>query len=491
MAVLVAGCLAMSMGLLSNQNDYSVTVSSSGNVTLGTGRYVKVNTWTSGTSCATLKVAYTDGTSTYESDALVAAGISELTPFYYKSHGLPEREFAIAYTVTGSGSCTIAFNARVSTPETLSCVLDADLMVQLQGSGAVEGRNDSLPRHEQRMYVRESMTIPNNNSMVSVAEANANVKFFNLGSGPQVQIGCIQVYTTPSQYYTASENPTCRAEQSSTDAMYDSSTQNIYLKDAYDCNAFTDASMGDILAVGLFGDTAEARDVYGQCCSKTNAADCYSLWAPDLSGGVSRACFWAESTTTCYPEYSAKFVDVTGIVGVKDTVTFASPEVYSPRSTYVSNSESLGDGFQGVAARRWWLMVENNIATTFPTECGLTATVSYVSTTTGGQCEPSSRRLCDNSHSACTAAPLTGTTPVFWESWKDGAVAITDDKFHLCNCLKEKEVCYRKGGCTSTKKYQLILQNCLDQGCGNYCNSGAGVVASLVMSVLAVLVVML
>eukprot|EP01064_Diplonema_japonicum_P011681 TRINITY_DN1911_c0_g4_i1.p1 TRINITY_DN1911_c0_g4~~TRINITY_DN1911_c0_g4_i1.p1 ORF type:complete len:508 (+),score=144.75 TRINITY_DN1911_c0_g4_i1:40-1524(+) len=494
MAVLALSCLALSLG--ATQHDYTQTVSGTGTILLGTGRYVKVNTWTSGSACATMKVQYTEvnGTTIFESDNLSAASISATTPYYFKSHGTPDRTFSMAYTVTSVGTCSLAFNARVKRPEDLHCINDADLLQEMQGGGHIPGQSDEgFPRHHQRLYSRETTTVPSNSSSSSLVaeDADTSIVYFGLGIGPMLEMSCLHAFTTPSQYYAAGVNDVCRAQMTGTDAVHASVQHNVYIKEGYDCNAFTDATRGNTLAVGLFGNDETERAVYGTCCSMTNASTCNSVWTL-VSGTNTRACFWVEAEGTCYPEYSSTLVDMQGLVGLNDTLNIASSEVHKPKSTYVTDPDLLADAYQGVTARRWWLVVQNTVAVAAPLECGTTVTVSYISTTTGGQCEPSSRNLCDNTMATCMALPtVETTTPVYWEAAIPAADAIRNDKFHTCNCLKQKEVCYRKGGCISTKKYQLILQNCLDQGCGDYCNSGAGLVASLAMTIFAVLAVML
>ena len=102
------------------------------------------------------------------------------------------------------------------------------------------------------------------------------------------------------------------------------------------------------------------------------------------------------------------------------------------------------------------------------------------------------QQTCEAQTNMCLATD-PAEYPRFWNLAADTFEVREDlnENYKVCNCLKEKEVCYRGGGCMSTKRYQLILQNCLEAGCGNYCNSGGQIAVSLFTIALIVLTILL
>jgi len=185
-----------------------------------------------------------------------------------------------------------------------------------------------------------------------------------------------------------------------------------------------------------------------------------------------------------------------GVLGVNtDDFSFASYAVNGPKSSYVVQDTELLGGWTGATNRRWFLRLKNNYGSSADV-CPITITASFRSNTNGGTCEPGSRQQCDetevkcmhNRHSA-VADIVNSVDPKFvqyWHPFKTGDHEhpgnhkhLVDKNYQVCNCLKEKEICLRKTGCVSTKRYQLVLQNCYESGCGNFCNPASALRAGL------------
>ena len=101
--------------------------------------------------------------------------------------------------------------------------------------------------------------------------------------------------------------------------------------------------------------------------------------------------------------------------------------------------------------------------------------------------------LCDATELACSKAQ-PADYPRYWEQVAPKSEVLelfAEDKYQTCNCLKQKEICYRKNGCLSTKKYELILQNCVEAGCGTVCNSAGVVHLSVTVALIALLAILL
>ena len=101
--------------------------------------------------------------------------------------------------------------------------------------------------------------------------------------------------------------------------------------------------------------------------------------------------------------------------------------------------------------------------------------------------------LCDGVEETCFATDLY-KYPRYWRQNEPDATlkdVLEKSEYKTCNCLKQKEICYRKNGCLSSKRYELILQNCLEAGCGDFCNSSGSVMglnlAALLVAVIALM----
>jgi hypothetical protein len=300
--------------------------------------------------------------------------------------------------------------------------------------------------------------------------------------------------------------------------------------DVFDCNAYTmwtdpeGAKVKTASNPSIYTDPFYSRNL---CCFQTTARDCaaqrYGGPATDLNGherynaatGGWHACWWNPQNEMCYPADTLSTRSLKEVVGSTETYTIQSGHVNLPQSSYVVQEGELKGGFQGNQMRRWFLRVGNHmrlnspnslsnptghvsnthihnggLATATSITCPLSVTVSYKSNTHGGTCEPSGRNMCDAQADACTRkfgwAVRNGLQ--FWkkDEKEEHALDKNEKIYNGCNCLKEKEICYRNVGCTSTKKYQLILQNCYDQKCGDYCNSAGSARATLLMVLAAV-----
>eukprot|EP01059_Diplonema_ambulator_P021015 TRINITY_DN349_c0_g2_i1.p1 TRINITY_DN349_c0_g2~~TRINITY_DN349_c0_g2_i1.p1 ORF type:complete len:514 (+),score=161.68 TRINITY_DN349_c0_g2_i1:44-1585(+) len=401
--------------------------------------------------------------------------ISPSTHMQFFAHGRSAYSYFMAITVSGfsltctSAAITVTANVSVTNVNGPNCVRPVDTQHQLQKEGALDFFNAeaATPYHPGKVYELTTRTATSPS-----AESTSNIIYYNLGAAPQIEMSCLHVHVTPSE---ASQSAGCPSIQLLTyGSMPSTNDVTVDLLGVFECS--------------INGFNAMMPDEYAMCCG-ANKTTC-------LAGVATGACLWDEGAEACYTTWSMHTTSMVSVVDAEGTYVFASNRVHGPQSSYVSNVESLNDWPFSVWNRRWLLAITNKMSPTGTGSCDISVSTSFVSVTTGGLCEPSSRQQCDATMDACLVTePMD--QPRYWKQYEVNVTELTfnttvkEEKYGTCNCLKQKEVCYRKGGCTSTKKYQLILQNCLDQGCGNYCNSGAGVVASLVMSVLAVLVVML
>ncbi|KAJ9447751.1 hypothetical protein DIPPA_30886 [Diplonema papillatum] len=424
-------------------------------------------------------VAIIGDAATLTTNAVAVTSPTITAPQYIKAFGKSTFAFFVLYDLAGCASVTLIWNARSKDPADGFCVTQADTQVPNDADEIPDYSNAAaaLPRHSMMNFVADTKYLPMTTG-TGPANRGTNMWTLDLGAAPMVQLSCLGVYLT------SMDATSCPDVREGTDLA--SPSVAVYLMDTFDCNAFTDPRQGqEILPVGLLGNTEADRQVFASCCALDSLNSCNSK----LLANGENACTWANSRSTCYPLYSSTTIDLTGMVGLKDTVTFQSAHMYRPLSTNVADETLTRDYYDGSATRRWNLVVANNFATP---GCDLFASTSFISSATGGLCEPSSRRVCDAAEATCGQTLIDETTPIYWDAGRartSPAAAlevIAEDKFKTCNCLKQREVCYRKNGCVSTKKYQLILMNCLDQGCGNYCNSAGALQLSLVSVLLVI-----
>ena len=287
----------------------------------------------------------------------------------------------------------------------------------------------------------------------------------DLGGGPILDIECLYVHTTPLVSSTR-----CAAGQVGHAAL----NFRVNIIEMYGCNAFTFSPNNDqILGVGLLGENVQERAQYSRCCPMTNATSCSSVqFSRVRENSFQRenihACRWINEE--CLPTYSMTTTDVTPVVGTREKISLQSHAVHIARSTVISDKRLMEARYQGVSARRWFLQVINEQIQGSPTGmCDQVVTTSFISTTTGGLCEPSGRQMCETRAAQCRTSPAPRDNAMWFAAKADNNSTWPLEKFSTCNCLKEKEVCYRKSGCLATKRYQLILQNCLEAGCGDFC----------------------
>eukprot|EP01065_Artemidia_motanka_P029206 TRINITY_DN3528_c2_g1_i1.p1 TRINITY_DN3528_c2_g1~~TRINITY_DN3528_c2_g1_i1.p1 ORF type:complete len:641 (+),score=245.15 TRINITY_DN3528_c2_g1_i1:100-2022(+) len=457
----------------------------------------------------------------------VGDGVSAESPFVFKAHGRDEVDFYVEYWTdrgdqqgTPGGNqplvnISLSFTVQATNPSESFCVKPDDLLMEMDGFDAdkilnrVDGALNQIPRHQGFQFqIDNTATIASASSNDSWHHG-INYHYWDLGRGPQIDLSCLNVYSTMALLPYS-------AKQACTDAMYgidslgtttaapnimpnntfEGTNLTIDLVDTFDCDAYTkwsDSSIGLRSAENPANQTSPyfSRD---QCCFQSTSLACASLkfTEPVRAGG--QACWWNHENQMCYPVDSMSTLSLKGMLGVQDAITVASAQVHGPRSSYVVQEDELAAGFMGQTMRRWFLRVGNqmelektggNVGNT-NYSCPLAVTVSYMSNTNGGVCEPGGRQLCDAQAERCvlTYGNALSQGQQYWKLQETGVTS--DSDYRACNCLKEKEICYRKIGCSSTKRYQLILQNCYDQGCGDYCNSGAGLRASLIAIAVAV-----
>eukprot|EP01061_Rhynchopus_euleeides_P031976 TRINITY_DN529_c0_g2_i1.p1 TRINITY_DN529_c0_g2~~TRINITY_DN529_c0_g2_i1.p1 ORF type:complete len:550 (+),score=236.57 TRINITY_DN529_c0_g2_i1:80-1651(+) len=396
----------------------------------------------------------------------ITEAVTPETPYYFKSTGFEKRHFFIQINATAAG--TLLFNARVKSPEDLYCVEKTDIEAFYEGEQYPQP-SDSL--------VRTSTSVPAVSPNVSVMN---NYRAFDLGISSAIELGCLHVFTTP--LVNLSTVAECKKSEYGTDFAEDLVTNTLLtvsLRDTYPCTIHTNTTSdldAYLLPVGLFGDTETQRSLLNTCCKKYTAVDCQAV---NLQ--MSDTCLWNHQDEVCYPNYHSTSRDLKRFVGLNTshTRTFQALRANTPKSSLVADRDIVVRQYQVQNERKWHLIVENPL-----TEgCSQAVDVSFTKTNTGGICEPSARKMCDMREQQCIKSQginQASPWPVFWDfSNKD------DDEYKTCNCLKQKEVCYRKNGCLSTKKYELILQNCLEAGCQNYCNSGAPLQLSMAALLLA------
>eukprot|EP00754_Rhynchopus_humris_P011294 Rhum_TRINITY_DN14226_c13_g32::Rhum_TRINITY_DN14226_c13_g32_i1::g.75953::m.75953 len=423
-------------------------------------------------------------------------------PFYAKSHGEQQYKFFIVVTVSRNSACTPAqnnnlfVNARAKNPEDNSCVAPQDPFSSIEEKNPIQYSTPEAAqiRQPNRGFVRETVQIQ---SLGKLGLPNAtNYHAFDLGTSPAIELGCVHVHMTATH-----RRPECSGYQYGSDMRSPTPGRQfqgrVSLVETYPCNVHTSSEFGTsdgrdfILPPGLFGADEVSRYRYTSCCSQTTAATCHSVGPKDQSAATrDQFCIWSESAG-CLPLFSSSKKTLDGFVGLgqKDSkTTFLSSKVNVPKSSLIATHRYLDQGFQVVNDRKWLLVVDTPTRevseATLPT-CMISATVSYTKSNTGGICEPSTRRMCDARETSCSLKTDTTSLAVWW--WGERG----DDEFHTCNCLKQKEVCYRKNGCLSTKKYELILQNCLEAGCGTVCNSAGVVHLSVTVALIALLAILL
>jgi len=477
------------------------------------------------------------------------AGINSKDPIIYKAHGgLDEADFFVQYwTVKGAGrqstpglttadvQASISFTARVEVPSDYFCFTEAETRLPFYGMDPLENPEMAgeaeLPRHAGFQYMIDKPRIISSAGGNDSFWLGANYRYWDLGTGPQIDVSCVNVWTTMTGLPFSSTSM-CTNAQYGWDQMgwnnkvallgnasLMGANVTVDVLDVFDCNAYTmwtgadsAGSVGKVESSSnpsIYTDPFYTRNL---CCFQTSARTCAAqqFGVQDERYGW-HACFWNPQNEMCYPADTLSIRSLKEAVGSTETYTIQSGHVHLPQSSYVVQEGELRGGFQGNQMRRWFLRVGNHMRLNDPNTghvsnthitngglnnatsvtCPLSVTVSYKSNTHGGTCEPSGRNMCDAQADSCTKkfgwAVRNGLQ--FWkkDEGEEHALDKNMQMYNGCNCLKEKEICYRNVGCTSTKKYQLILQNCYDQKCGDYCNSAGSARATLFMVLAAVL----
>jgi len=475
-------------------------------------------------------------------------GITNKDPVIYKAHGgMDEALFFVQYwTNKGAArlstpelniadvTASISFTARVELPSDYFCFTEAEARMPYYGADPLENPEltgeAEIPRHAGFQYMIDKPRIVSSASGNDSFWLGSNYRYWDLGTGPQIDLSCVNVWTTMTGLPHSSVSMCTNAQYGFDQMGWNNkiallgnasalgSNVSVDVLDVFDCNAYTmwteqieNKDYGLTTGVKTASNPSKYVDPFysrNLCCYQTTARDCAAqkYVVTDERNGQ-HACFWNPQNEMCYPADTLSIRSLKDMVGATDIYTIQSGHVHLPQSSYVVQEGELKGGFQGNQMRRWFLRVGNHMRlndnTHFTTNghasatsvtCPLSVTVSYKSNTHGGTCEPSGRNMCDAQADMCTKkygwAVRNGLQ--FWK--KDEAPEHALDKnpkiYNGCNCLKEKEICYRNVGCTSTKKYQLILQNCYDQKCGDYCNSAGSARATLFMVIAAVLLVL-
>jgi len=295
--------------------------------------------------------------------------------------------------------------------------------------------------------------------------------YWNLGASPQIDFSCLMVWLTAAG---KADQPECQAVQKDvgSDAKGDWSFNLIEVSDC-----------------GI------APYPESDCCAMRKE-EC------SLPNSVGKnLCWWNAQEKQCYETPKQKIDLRTRGQGSNDNLdsttmmhSVISNEVNGAQSSWVTDIAAIQRGIQGYNRKRWFFELEMNDKPATG-RCEWSATVSFASHTTGGVCEPTTRSRCDTQADACFANnyPVTAW-PRFWRHYETPTKIVADHSealYKQCNCLKQKEVCYRQGGCYTTKKYQMILENCNDIGCGNWCNSAGAAQWSFAALLVAALALVL
>eukprot|EP01060_Flectonema_neradi_P008026 TRINITY_DN1572_c10_g1_i1.p1 TRINITY_DN1572_c10_g1~~TRINITY_DN1572_c10_g1_i1.p1 ORF type:complete len:591 (+),score=103.89 TRINITY_DN1572_c10_g1_i1:64-1773(+) len=393
-------------------------------------------------------------------------------PYYYKTHGKALFKIFLEYEYPLTDTCTSRLTARwivrAMTPGEEHCVTESDAGVPLELDSFYDYSTEraAQPRHAGTVFKKDTTVLSTKYVDDPVVEHwDQNIHYVDLGRGPIVDLECLHVHTTPLV-----QSATCQPGQ----VGHIANNIRVNVLELYGCNAFTySPTNGQLLGVGLFGENEKERTAYSRCCTQTNSTSCSSVQFTRMAENSFitenvHACMWMEDE--CLPTYSMTTTDVTSVVGTREKISLQSHAVHSARSTLISDKGLVEARYQGVSARRWFLqLINENIQGSAIGMCDQVVTTSFISATTGGICEPSARQMCEMRAAECRTKPAPRDNAMWWAAKADSNSTWPLEKYSTCNCLKEKEACYRKNGCLATKKYQLILQNCLEEGCGDYC----------------------
>eukprot|EP00756_Hemistasia_phaeocysticola_P015375 Hpha_TRINITY_DN15409_c0_g6::TRINITY_DN15409_c0_g6_i1::g.176007::m.176007 len=451
-------------------------------------------------------------------------------PFFFKSHGCGLAHFFFETRVNASAECRyrtdVSFTAKASRPESGYCFKPEDTVQEFKG-----GENEGA-REAGRWLNRENLTSKDYNFDLPAAlqpnlPRSANLKYeidnvlvssgksyaWVVGDGPTVDIDCLHLHSTAvmfdqvahSKTYdhngyvnyrcydslfgangVANTNPDTHPNSNGWKYEFDEhhavttrqETYGLHLIETVQCSAATDPTItGDIsnyLKISRFSDAGYDAALWTTCCQQTTQDAC-----GDIESGDVKQCIWVnknylDTTGQCLPAVSSTAVDLKRQVGVNKPFSYLSSIAAQPLSAYILQRELNDAGLFGLN-RQWVLQYANNYGTKAQ-PCTQCVTIGFKSNTHGGVCEPAGKQFCEAQMDKCVVTPRD-QWPGFW-ALKNGQTDLTtlssedDGRYRICNCLKQKENCYRNVGCTSTKRYQLILQNCYEVGCGNTCIRG-------------------
>jgi len=292
--------------------------------------------------------------------------------------------------------------------------------------------------------------------------------FFNLGASPQIDYSCLNVYLTS----LGKPKEGCAS-----------------IRIGVGENAGTPTNWGfNLLDVEDCGVLPYPESV---CCGNDKAG----------CGSETREnCFWNAQMKQCYARGNVLDLKPNpsgdNELASRDNLmhSFISNNVNGPKSSWVATEAQIARKLDGLNRRRWFFeLTVAEKSTDITTQCEWQASVSFVSHTTGGICEPTTRLRCDRQAEQCFGNDWPFTAwPRYWRSIdSEFTVRNTDSsKYKTCNCLKQKEVCLRQGGCYATNRYANVLDNCLEEKCGNWCNPAGTAqysVAALLVAAVALL----
>jgi len=460
-------------------------------------------------------------------DFLLVNGKREGPAYYFKAHGNGLAHFFLEYRVVAAPGCTwvpeVSFSGMASRPESGYCFKPEDTDLGYKGAHPVDPRANFK-------FNRENKTSTDYNfdfdaASMAAMPRSANLKYamdnvlvstgqtyaWLVGDGPTADLDCVHIHSTAAVWDELVHSKTYDHNGYLNFWCYDSlfghhgvpnslphpemqsdppnefdehrlvgdrqETYGLHLIETLQCGGGTvrdEAPILEYLKLSRFTEYSENQ--WSTCCEKTVEKECEAV----VAGGVSQ-CVWVnknygDETGNCLPMVTSTAVNLKRQVGINKKFSYLSSVASMPLSAYVMQQDLNDDVLYGLG-RRWVLQYKNNYgstATVPPEPCTQSVTIGFKSNVHGGVCEPAGKDFCNAQMDKCVYMGPDSTKAHTWYL-KGGQVDTTDisgadqERFNTCSCLKQKENCYRNVGCTSTKAYQLILQNCYEVGCGNTC----------------------
>lgn len=461
-------------------------------------------------------------------DFYLENGVRSGPAYYFKAHGNALAHFFLEYRVVAPVGCTwvpeVSFSGMASRPESGYCFKPEDTKL-----GYKDMKTDT--RVNGKWLDRENKTSTDYNfdfdaAAMAAMPRSANLKYemenvlvstgktyaWLVGDGPTTDLDCVHIHSTAAVWDQLVNSKTYDHNGYLNFQCYDSlfghhgvpnlpphaamasdpgnefdehrltgmrqETYGLSLIETLQCGGGVMESEAEILNYlkqSRFNAEGYEVNLWSTCCGKIVKDSCEGV----VGAGGMHQCVWVDNTNkigSCLPMVTSTAVNLKRQVGINKKFSYLSSVASMPLSAYVMQEDVNDERLYGLG-RRWVLQYKNNYGstTTVPPEpCTQSVTIGFKSNVHGGVCEPAGREFCNAQMDQCVYMGPDSTKAYTW-ALKEGQVdtasmsAVDADRYSICSCLKQKENCYRNVGCTSTKAYQLILQNCYHVGCGNTC----------------------